>query len=65
VYCHCRIFSCHKAHGAASSRNQNKKLKCKMQNFGIPASRDNSLFSKQLRKPYQKNTHKKQRFERL
>jgi len=46
-------------------RNQTKKLKCKTQNFGIPASRDNSLLSKQLRQPCRKNTHKKQEIERL
>jgi len=46
-------------------RNQTKKLKCKTQNFGIPASRDNSLLSKQLRQPCRKNTHKKQEDERL
>jgi len=46
--------------GAASGRNQTKKLKCKTQNFGIPASRDNSLLSKQLRQPCRKNVHEKQ-----
>jgi hypothetical protein len=51
--------------GAASGRNQTKKLKCKTQNFGIPASRDNSLLSKQLRQPCRKNTHKKQEDEGL
>jgi len=29
--------------GAAFGRNQIKKLKCKMKNFGILASQDNSL----------------------
>jgi hypothetical protein len=51
--------------GAASGRNQTKKLKCKTQNFGIPASRDKSALSKQLRQLFQKNTHKKQEVERL
>jgi hypothetical protein len=47
------------------SRNQTKKLKCKTQNFGIPASRDNSLLFKQLRQPCRKNTQKKQEYTRL
>ncbi|GAG47198.1 unnamed protein product, partial [marine sediment metagenome] len=46
-------------------RNQTKKLKCKTQNFGIPASRDNSLLSKQLSQPCRKNTHKKQEVDGL
>jgi hypothetical protein len=55
----------HRFPGAASGRNQTKRLKCKTQNFGIPASRDNSLLSKHLSQPCQKNTHKKQEVERL
>ena len=41
-------------------RNQTQKSKCKTQNFGFPASRDNSLLFKKLRQLYRKNTHKKQ-----
>jgi hypothetical protein len=46
-------------------RNQTKKSKCKTQNFGIPASPDNSFLSKHLCKPCRKNTYKKQEVTRL
>jgi hypothetical protein len=58
-----RSLFCHRGLGAASGRNQTKKLKCKTQNFGIPASRDNSLLSKQLRQPCRKNTHKNKKMK--
>ncbi len=51
--------------GAAFGRNQIQKLKCKMQNFGILASQDNSLLFQQLNQPVKKNVHKKQGVERL
>jgi len=35
-------------------RNQSQKSKCKMQNFGFPASRDNSFLSKYLCQPCRK-----------